>query len=140
MPISVMALIRFFFIDIVKYLLLVTLFWSCRPLWTGIFVKLFYELLADDSAHLTDGLHTANQVLLHSHNQIPPKIKVVVGRGLRTVDCPRIIQIVFAILLADNSTHLADGLHTADQVLHSHIITSKTVMVDQEYIQFRNLR
>lgn len=86
MPISVMPLIRFFFKDIVKYLLLVTLFWSCRPLWTGIFVKLFCELLADDSAHLTD------------------------------------------------------GLHTADQVLHSHIITSKTVMVDQEYIQFRNLR
>jgi len=78
-------------------------------------------LLADDSSHLTDGLHTADQILLHRHVQIPPKIKVVLGRGLRTVGSPRMVQKLFAVLLAETQAHLTDGLHTADQVLlHIH--------------------
>ncbi len=54
------------------------------------------KLLADDSTHLADGLHTADQILLHGHSQIPPKIKVVLGIGLRTVERPFIMQMVFA--------------------------------------------
>ena len=57
------------------------------------------------------------------------------------VDRP-FVNIMFAVLLADDSTHLADGLHTADQVLlQSHVITSKIeCVVIQERIQFRYLR
>ena len=77
----------------------------------------FAVLLADDGTHLADGLHTADQVLLHRHNQIPPKIRLVLGRGRRIVLRPRNVQKLFAGLLADDSAHLADGLHTANQVL-----------------------
>ena len=76
---------------------------------------------ADDSVHFADLGHTLNQILLNGHDQIPPKIKVVLGRGLRTVGRPRMMQMLFAFLLADDSSHLADGLHTEDQVLfHRH--------------------
>ena len=81
----------------------------------------FAVLLADDSAHLTDGLHGADQVLLHSHFQIPPKSKVWLGRGRRIVGSPLVTKIAAAGLLANNGTHLANGLHGTDQVLlHSH--------------------
>ena len=46
-------------------------------------------------------------------------------------------------LLADHSAHLADGLHTADQIFlqrHDNIPPAITIGVNQEYIQFRNLR
>ena len=80
---------------------------------------------ADDGVQLADFGHALDQILLHRHNQIPPKIRIVFGWGLRTVDRPRVIRMLFAFLLADNSAHLADGLHTADQVLlQSHFITS----------------
>ena len=82
--------------------------------------KLFAFLLANDSAHLTDGLHTANQILLHGHDQIPPKMSLVLGQGLRFVDRPLMLQKLFAGLFTDNGAHLADGLHTADQVLLHH--------------------
>jgi len=81
----------------------------------------FAGLLADDSAHLADGLHTADQILLHSHFQIPPKIKVILGWGRRTVGSPLVAKKLFAGLLTDNGTHFANGLHTTDQVLlHRH--------------------
>ena len=36
-----------------------------------------------------------------------------------------LVSKLFAVLLADHSTHLADGLHGADQVLHDvHIINT----------------
>ena len=77
-------------------------------------------LLADDSTHLADGLHTADQVL-HSHIQIPPKSKVVLGWGRRIVVSPLVAKETFAGLFTDNGTHFANGLHTTDQVLlHSH--------------------
>jgi len=51
--------------------------------------KLFAVLLlADHAAHLTDGLHTANQILFHRHFQIPPKIRLFMGTGLRMVSSP----------------------------------------------------
>ena len=50
----------------------------------------------------------------------PPAVKWL-GYGRRTVDSP-LVSIIIAVLLADDSTHLADGLHSADQVsLDSHI-------------------
>ena len=57
------------------------------------------------------------------------------------VDRP-FVNIMFAVLLTDDSTHLADGLHTADQVpLHRHSITSKIeCVVIHERIQLRSLR
>ena len=80
---------------------------------------------ADNSVHCADFSHTLDQVLLHGHNQIPPKNKFKSGRGLRTVDSPRMVQKLFALLLADDSAHLTDGLHTADQILlHRHCVTS----------------
>ena len=76
---------------------------------------------ADDSVQLADLGHALDQVLLHGHNQIPPKIKDVLGWGLRTVLRPRMVQKLFAFLVAEICAHLTDGLHTADQVLlHSH--------------------
>ena len=33
------------------------------------------SLLADDGAHLADGLHGTNQIL-HSHNGLPPKLRL----------------------------------------------------------------
>ena len=78
-------------------------------------------LLADDSTHLADGLHTADQVLLHRHFQIPPKMRLVFGKGLRIVSSALVLQKLFAGLFTDDSTHLADGLHTEDQILlHRH--------------------
>ena len=38
--------------------------WCCKNCLRG--------LLADNAAHLADGLHTADQILLHRHNQLPP--------------------------------------------------------------------
>ena len=72
------------------------------------------KLLADNSTHLADGLHTADQVLLHRHFQIPPKMRLVFGKGLRIVSSALVLQKLFAGLFTDDSTHLADGLHTAD--------------------------
>jgi len=81
----------------------------------------FAVLLADDSTHLADGLHGTDQILFHRHFQIPPKSKVVLGWGRRTVGSPLVAKIKFAGLLTDNGTHFANGLHTTDQVLlHSH--------------------
>ena len=81
----------------------------------------FAVLLANHSAHLTDGLHGTDQVLLHRHFQIPPKSKVVLGWGRRIVLRPLVAKIVAAGLLSADGTHLANGLHTTDQVLfHSH--------------------
>ena len=45
---------------------------------------------------------------------------VTVDWGRRTVLSPLLTIIVTAGSLADNSAHLTDGLHTADQVLHNH--------------------
>ena len=69
-PSSVIPLIRFFFIDMVKFLLKSDLYRegadgsSAGP---GCCKTCLRELLADHTAHLTDGLHTADQIL-HSHN------------------------------------------------------------------------
>jgi len=97
-------------------------------LWSGLLLVVrpfaniwFAGLLADDSTHLADGLHGTDQILLHRHFQIPPKSKVVLGWGRRIVLSPLFVKIVAAGLLADDGTHLANGLHTTDQVLlHSH--------------------
>ena len=80
--------------------------------------QLSYLQDADDSVQLADFGHTLDEILLHGHIQIPPNANCV-GCGRRIVGRP-FTNIRFAGLLADNSTHLADGLHTADQVLHSH--------------------
>ena len=81
----------------------------------------FAGLLADDSAHLADGLHGTDQILLHGHFQIPPKIKALSGRSPRFVDSPLAANKKFAGSLTDNGTHFANGLHTTDQVLlHNH--------------------
>ena len=35
------------------------------------------RLLADDSTHFANGLHAADQVLLHRHNVLPPKLSLL---------------------------------------------------------------
>ena len=49
--------------------------------------------------------------------QSPPVIKWL-GYGRRTVGSP-LFSIIFAVLFADDSAHLADGLHGADQILRN---------------------
>ena len=49
--------------------------------------------------------------------QSPPVIKWS-GYGRRAVDSP-LVSIIFAVLFADDSAHLADGLHGADQILRN---------------------
>ena len=95
-----MDLARFFIIDILTFTSVAEI--GLGPPGCGqsphSATKICCKLLADNSTHLADGLHTADQILLHSHSQIPPKIKVVSGWGLRIVGSPRILQKVFAFL------------------------------------------
>ena len=77
--------------------------------------------VADDSAHFADVSHSLGQVLHHGHLKYTSCCKMI---GIRpTYSGQSFCQYhIFCGLLADNSTHLADGLHTADQVvLDSHI-------------------
>ena len=64
----------------VKFLLKSDSYWDEVCEWSA---DLWYsknclrELLADDSTHLADGLHTADQVHLHRHCKLPPKNEFV---------------------------------------------------------------
>ena len=49
------------------------------------------KLLAENAAHFADGLHAADQILLHRHMGIPPKIRFVLGMGLRMVSSPLVL-------------------------------------------------
>jgi hypothetical protein len=74
-PMVCMPRIRFIFIDIVRFLLRSDSHWvrvcgQSADLWLQI--RCLRELLADDRAHLADGLHTADQIF-HSHNWLPPE-------------------------------------------------------------------
>ena len=74
-PMVCMLRIRFFFIDIVRFLLRSDSHWVrvcglSADLWLQ--TRCLRELLADDRAHLADGLHTADQIF-HNHNWLPPE-------------------------------------------------------------------
>ena len=74
-PMVCILRIRFFFKDIVKYLQKSGLYWDRVCEWSAALwccKNCLRELLADDSAHLTDGLHTADQIFLHRHKFSPP--------------------------------------------------------------------
>jgi hypothetical protein len=53
--------------------------------------------VANDVQQFAQIGHTLDKILLHRHNQIPPKCKVVWDRGLLTVLRPLIEQILFAV-------------------------------------------
>jgi len=45
--------------------------------WAGLFgSSCLLELLAKMTTHLTDLLHSPDQVLLHRHNLLPPKVSI----------------------------------------------------------------
>ena len=90
-------------------------------------IRIAAKLAADLGQHLAVGSHGLGQVLHHvgftSCNRL-------IALGRRAVDSP-LVSIMFAVLLADDSAHLADGLHTADQILLDvHKNTSKYEMND----------
>ena len=72
---------------------------------------------ANHSVHLADFTHGLHQILLDAHSQIPPKMSVL-SFGRRMVPSPFVKKKVFAVLLvADDSSHLAQFLHRLHQVL-----------------------
>ena len=74
-PMVCMAWIRFFFIDIIKYLQKSGLYWEGVCEWSAALLcckNCLRDLLADTQTHLADGLHGADQILFHRHNQLPP--------------------------------------------------------------------
>ena len=46
------------------------------------------QLVADNSAHLTDGLHTANQILLHRHNVTSYYVVRIIRNKASSDTCP----------------------------------------------------
>ena len=102
-PESVRVLISFSCLDIlsviIRFLLTEDWYWEGVCEWSAALwccKNCLRELLADDSTHLADGLHTADQILLHRHIHIPPKIRFELGPGLRIVSSPLVLQKLFA--------------------------------------------
>jgi len=58
--------------------LLIQIVWDrAAARWAGLFVSAcLRDLLAADAAHLADLLHGTDQILLHRHSMIPPKMRV----------------------------------------------------------------
>ena len=83
-------------------------------------------LAADLIQHFAIGLHGLGQILHHGHLADTSCHKVISVWPPRSGQ-PSCQHHVCCMLLADYTAHLADGLHTADQILlHVHIIhTSK---------------
>ena len=78
-PMVCIPRIRFFFIDIFKFLLKSGLYWDGVCEWSaGPWCKqsCLRELFADHAAHFTNALHTADQVFLHRHIIIPPMVEL----------------------------------------------------------------
>ena len=75
-----------------------------------------YSLAADLGQHLAVSGHGLGQILHHVHSAYTSCCEMF-GIWPPCSGQPSCQHHIYCVLLADNSTHLADGLHTADQVL-----------------------